>query len=81
MYPLETIKSLNEQAATAPAPETETTRHCSFVRSSQGIVLHSAKQRSTVFLSGNDAAKFLRMAARNRTPFRRDKLIESYFTP
>ena len=81
MYPLETIQKMNEQAATAPAAETETTRHCSFVRSSQGVVLHSAKQRSTVFLSGNDAAKFLRMAARNRTPLRRDKLIESYFTP
>ena len=81
MYSLDTIKSLNAKAATAPAVETETTRHCSFVRSSQGVVLHSARQRSTVFLSGNDAAKFLRMAARNRSPARRDALIESYFAP
>jgi len=81
MYSLEQIKKLNAVAATAPAPENELSRHCSFVRSSQGIVLHSAKLRSTCFLDGNEAAKFLRMAARNRTPERRDKLIESYFTP
>ena len=81
MYSLEQIKKLNAAAATAPAPENELSRRCSFVRSSQGIVLHSAKLRSTCFLDGNEAAKFLRMAARNRTPERRDKLIESYFTP
>lgn len=80
MYSIEQIKKMNAAAATTPAPENETTRHCSFVRSSQGIVLHSAKLRSTVFIDGNEAAKFLRMAARNRTPERRDKLIESYFT-
>ena len=78
MYSLEQIKKMN--AASITPVETETTRHCSFVRSSQGIVLHSAKLRSTCFLDGNEAAKFLRMAARNRTPERRDKLIESYFT-
>lgn len=81
MYSLETIQKLNAEAAVRAATETETTRHCSYVRSSQGVVLHSAKLRSTCFLDGNDAAKFLRMAARNRTPDRRDALIESYFTP
>ena len=81
MYSLETIKKLNAEAAVRAAAETETTRHCSFVRSSQGVVLHSAKLRSTAFLDGNEAARFLRLAARNRTPGRRDALIESYFTP
>lgn len=81
MYSLDTIKKLNAEAATRAAAETETTRHCSYVKSLQGVVLHSAKQRSTCFLDGNEAARFLRMAARNRTPVRRDALIESYFTP
>ena len=81
MYSLDTLKKMNADAVTRATAETETTRHCSFVRSSQGVVLHSARQRSTVFLSGNDAAKFLRMSARNRTPARRDAIIEAYFTP
>lgn len=81
MYSLEEIKFINAAAAKSTVAENELSRHCSFVRSSQGIVLHSAKLRSTCFLDGNEAAKFLRMAARNRTPERRDKLIESYFTP
>ena len=81
MYSLEQINKLNAAAVAAKPVESETSRHCSFVRSSQGVVLHSAKQRSTAFLDGNEAAKFLRMAARNRSPERRDKLIESYFTP
>lgn len=80
MYSIETIKKLNSEAATRAAAETETTRHCSFVRSAQGVVLHSAKLRSTCFLDGNEAAKFLRMAARHRSGLRRDTLIESYFT-
>ncbi len=79
MYSIETIKKLNAEAATRAAAETETTRHCSYVKSSQGVVLHSAKLRSTCFLDGNEAAKFLRLSARNRTPARRDALIESYF--
>lgn len=80
MYSLETIKKLNAEAATRAAAETETTRHCSFVRSAQGVVLHSAKQRSTLFIDGLIAARFLRMSARNRMPAARDRLIESYFT-
>lgn len=80
MYSLETIKKLNAEAAVRAASETETTRHCSYVKSAGGVVLHSAKRRSTLFLDGLIAARFLRMAARNRTPGRRDALIESYFT-
>lgn len=78
MYSLDIIKSLNAKAA-APA-EDNFSRLCSFTRSAQGVVLHSALKRSTAFLEGNEAAKFLRMAARNRTPARRNALIESYFS-
>lgn len=78
MYSLDTIRSLNAKAA-APV-EDNFSRLCSFTRSPRGIVLHSALKRSTAHLDGDEAAKFLRMAARNRTPAKRNALIESYFS-
>ena len=83
MHSLETLHVLNARAArrsAQQAAETETSRHCSFVHNSRGLVLHSAKRRGIVFLEGVEAAKFLRLAAKNRRPEKRDVLIESYFT-
>lgn len=77
MYHLDVLKSLNARAG-APV-ESETTRHCSFVQSAAGIVLHSAKQRSTIFLKGVSAAAFLRKVGVARSELRVDQIIESYF--
>lgn len=76
MHSLEVIKSMNNRPAASH--ETETTRHCSYTKSAQGVVLHSAKQRSTCFLSGKVAEAFLSDAA-DRTPKQLDRLIESFF--
>jgi hypothetical protein len=76
MHSLEVIKSMNNRPVAQH--ETETTRHCSYTKSAQGVVLHSAKQRSTVFLSGADATRFIGWA-KNCTVSGLDRLIESYF--
>ncbi len=85
MFDLATLHKINRPR---PVVETETTRHCSFAESSAGIVLHSAKQRSTVFLHHSLSAAFhkrLALADGNRSPSRgtraarRDAVIESYF--
>jgi hypothetical protein len=79
MFDLATIHRLNEQAATQRPFETETTRHCSICRSHAGVVLHSAKQRSTVFLSGSPAKRFLAKWKACRALSSRDHLVESFF--
>jgi hypothetical protein len=76
MYSLNIIHALNRQAST-PA-ENETTRHCSICRSRAGIVLHSAKKRSTAFIKGVSATRFLRAYDR-ATLAKRDALVESFF--
>lgn len=78
MYDLATIHRINQPKLAA---ETETSRHCSFVASSMGTVLHSAKQRSTCFLSAGPRAElFQTLRLATSTPAQLDKLIESYFT-
>lgn len=56
-------------------------RHCSFSGNSEdGVVLHSAKLRNTVFLSaGARASDFLRRWWSTNSQERRDALVESYF--
>jgi hypothetical protein len=62
--------------------ETETTRHCSFAGDAQnGVVLHSAKQRSTVFVKGGAAATaFLAKWFGTNSDTRRDSIVESFFS-
>lgn len=61
--------------------ESETGRHSSFVGDAdRGVVLHSAKQRSTVFLNPERAKDFLAEVSGAKTPEQKDSAIESYFT-
>lgn len=79
MYSLSIIKKLN--GAPLPKHETETTRHCSFAGTlTKGFVLHSAKKRSTVFVSAGRCAKeFLTQWHDTNSATKRDALVESYF--
>jgi len=80
MYALNTIIAINAKAASAPKHETETTRHCSYCQSRAGIVLHSAKQRSTAFIEGAAAKRFLAGWLSTNSATKRDALVESYFS-
>lgn len=89
MYDINTLKGLNEaayfrhrreQTGQRGPTETETLRHCSFLQSKRGIVLHSAKRRSTLFLGGaTNVKRFLLAYASKNSVDAQDKLIESYF--
>ncbi len=77
MYSLDVIHSMNARAS--KPVEAETTRHCSFVKSATGIVLHSAKHRNTVFIKkGSDSDAFYRRIGAGDQNFQ-DRVIESYF--
>lgn len=80
MYSLATIIHINAAAASAPKAETEATRHCSFHKSKAGIVLHSARLRSTAFIEGKAAQKRfeVEMLSTN-SQVKKDGIIESYF--
>jgi hypothetical protein len=79
MYSLNTIRQINASAASRPR-ETETTRLCSFIEQRDGsVILHSAKQRSTGWLSPKQAKAFhLEWRSTNSTD-KRNQIIESYF--
>ncbi len=78
MYSLEIIRAIN--ARPPVRTETETTRHCSFSGNAErGIVLHSARQRSTAFLSDFQARMFLLEWRHTAPGAKRDELIEAYF--
>lgn len=83
MFSLETIVSMNNRAAQkALRPsETETSRHCSYSGNhATGIVLHSAKQRNTVFIqAGDEAGNFLKAWMATTNVAESDALVESYF--
>jgi hypothetical protein len=80
MYALNVIVALNETAARAPKRETETTRHCSYAGdATKGIVLHSARRRSTAWLTPRKAKLFLAEYLGTNAAEKRDELIESYF--
>lgn len=62
------------------AAESETSRHCSYAGDAEsGVVLHSAKQRSTVFLNGANARAFLAAWFGTNSAEKHDELVESYF--
>jgi hypothetical protein len=55
-------------------------RHCSYSGDTEaGVVLHSAKQRSTAFLSPDKAKRFLAAWFGTNSEVVRDNLVESYF--
>ena len=80
MHGLEGIIRMNREYKGIPG-ETETSRHCSFQGTAQdGVVLHSAKHRNTIFLrSGRQAAAFLARWWSMRSQAKRNQLVESYF--
>lgn len=82
MYDLPTLSRLNANADRNLCSETETTRHCSYTGNpDKGIVLHSAKKRSTAFLSpGPRSETFLTLRRVCRSPESLDRLVESYFS-
>ena len=82
MHDLKTLIALNNRAAAAAnAPaESETTRHCSYAKGPNGgLVLHSAKLRSTGFLAAKEAKNFLVSWFATNSATKRDRLVESYF--
>lgn len=77
------IAANNNAVARAKAraqAETETSRHCSFADADDGaVVLHSAKQRATVFLDGKKAVAFKARWFGTNSAEVRDSVVESYF--
>jgi hypothetical protein len=83
MHSIEGIRSLNRKAAARAkrvAAESETSRHCSYSGDVEnGVVLHSAKQRSTAFIEGGKARVFLAAWLGTNSAEAHNKLVESYF--
>jgi regulatory protein YycI of two-component signal transduction system YycFG len=81
MYALNQIIRMNREAVEQSMREDNFSRHCSFAGNSQeGVVLHSAKHRNTVFLrGGRQAAAFLAAWWSVNSQEQRDHLVESYF--
>lgn len=75
MYDLAVIRKINNRAI---VPNAVAKRDCSFVEARTGVVLHSAKLRSTAFLSGPHAHSFLQ-AARKASRTTLNRLIEAQF--
>lgn len=70
----------NERAARV-APEDNHSRSCSFCGDAEnGLVLHSARQRNTVFIKPGPAAKqFIAKWYGTNSQDKRNALVESYF--
>lgn len=88
MHGINTLKALNEAAYIARqkaalkngSAENETNRRSSFVESRGGIVIHSAKRRSTAFIGGaRNVKNFLAKIWGTNSLDRRDEIIEGYF--
>lgn len=82
MHSLSGIVRLNRLAAEkALKIETNFERHCSFAgNAEQGVVLHSAKLRNTVFLpAGKAASSFIAQWWSRNSQESRDALVESFF--
>ncbi len=80
MHSLSGIRAMNEKAVRRAKAETETSRHCSFAGDTEsGVVLHSAKQRSTIFLAPRRAKLFLVRWFGTNSDEARDRIVESYF--
>ena len=88
MYSLSVIKSINARAAAAPKAEATFDRHCSFAtsfktvgnREVRQVVLHSAKHRSTGYIEGAAALRFLVEIQSTNAFEKRDSIIERYFS-
>ena len=80
MHSLDQIVRMNREACKAKQ-EDNFSRHCSFSgTAAEGVVLHSAKHRNTVFLrEGRQAAAFLARWWSMRSQAKRNQLVESYF--
>ncbi len=71
---------MNRKAVRRSQAETETSRHCSFAGDKDtGVILHSAKKRSTSFLAPHGAKQFLAKWYGTNSAEARDRLVESYF--
>jgi hypothetical protein len=82
MYALSTLAGLNFRRASAQIrKENETNRECSYAGNvDDGIVLHSAKKRSTVFVGAGVPSKtFLAKWFGTNSQEQRNSLVESYF--
>jgi hypothetical protein len=88
IWDLPTLNMMNTRASQGiptrhgvPPQERETTRHCSYAGDvQQGIVLHSAQQRSTQFIQpGEPSQRFLAAWNAAQTDNERDGLVEQYF--
>ena len=75
------IRMNNDAARKAVKVEDNHNRHCSYSGDVEnGLVLHSAKLRNTVFVSaGAHAKKFLAGWFGTNSAEKRDSLVESYF--
>lgn len=83
MYDLNTIISINRKAS-RPKAENWKTRHCSINLLKRGkdkgaVILHSAKLRSTGWLSPANAVPFLKAYRATRSVKTRDRLVEAQF--
>jgi hypothetical protein len=83
MHGLSEIRRMNNKAVAAykrGAAESETSRHCSYAGTPEdGIVLHSAKNRSCAFIQGRKAVKFMAEWLSSNSAEKHDSLVESYF--
>ena len=85
MHSLSTMGKLNEKRESAirarGTAEGTFNRHCSYAGTVEdGIVLHSAKWRSTAFVSaGSPARHFMTQWLASNSPEAHDTLVESYF--
>lgn len=79
MHSLDQIIRMNEKAAVRV--ETNFDRHCSYTGNARdGVVLHSAKMRNTVFVKpGRPAEAFLARWWSVNSQEQRDALVEGYF--
>lgn len=77
MYDLQVIISMNNRTTVRSAVST---RDCSFNASRGGYVLHSARARDTIFLSGVPAQAFKEFLATNPSQAKINTRIESIYT-
>ena len=84
MHSIEGIRRINAKAVARyrkGQAETETSRHSSYTTTAEGdLILHSAKQRSTAFVSGKSKVKqFMAKWLGTNSATAHDALVESYF--
>ena len=79
MFDLDTIIVMNERASQAK-PEDNFSRDCSYSGDPKnGVVLHSARLRNTVFLYPRQAKNFIRRWFSVNSKEAQNHLVESYF--